>query len=329
MRGLVVAVGRGPGGARQPIQHHVGKQQIPVHRVLGQFGGRIGPLLELLHDPGQLPDRGVVQPVRQGLRPGDLDHHVAGLLGLQVLQVRQPRPLGLGQLPHLVRVDLGECGGPVHVHADDLVGIEPAEPRGDDRAGVAALRAVAVVSEPVHQLSERPGHPVGVPAGLAGRPGEPAARDRRDHQVERVRRVAAMCPGVGQRTDDVQELHDRAGPAVDQDQRQRVRLARAHVQEVDVLPVDLGGELRVLVQLPLVGAPVVAIAPVLRQPLEVVHRHPATPADIGQVRGPPGPVEPVPQVVQVSLGNVDGERPDLAVVLHTDNPRSRLGQIRS
>ena len=70
MRGLVVAVGRGPGGAGQPIEHHVGEQQIPVHRVLGQFGGRIGPLLELLHDPGQLPDRGVVQPVAPGSAAG-------------------------------------------------------------------------------------------------------------------------------------------------------------------------------------------------------------------------------------------------------------------
>jgi hypothetical protein len=44
----------------------------------GRRGGspqlaRIGPLLELLHDPGQLPDRGVVQPMRQGLGPADLD----------------------------------------------------------------------------------------------------------------------------------------------------------------------------------------------------------------------------------------------------------------
>jgi hypothetical protein len=79
---------------------------------------------------------------------------------------------------------------------------------------------------------------------------------------------------------------------VGQYQRQRVRLGRANVQEVDVLPVDLGGELRVLVQLTLVDAPVVAITPVLGQPLEVAHRHPAAPADIGQVRGPSGPGEP-------------------------------------
>jgi len=37
MRGLVVAVGRGPGGSSQPIKHDVGEQQIPVHRVLGQY----------------------------------------------------------------------------------------------------------------------------------------------------------------------------------------------------------------------------------------------------------------------------------------------------
>jgi hypothetical protein len=37
----------------------------------------------------------------------------------------------------------------------------------------------------------------------------------------------------------------------------------------------------------------------------------------------------VPQVVQVSLGNVDGEGADLVGVLHADNSMGRLGQIRS
>ena len=128
------------------------------------------------------------------------------------------------------------------------------------------------------------------------------------HQVERVGRVAAVGARVGQRADDVQELHDRAGPAVGQDQRQRVRLGRAHVQEVDVLPVDLGGELRQLVQPRLVRRasrsscastrPAPAGSPAARR----------APADAGQLVGPAGAAEPVAQVVQVALRHLESVR---------------------
>ena len=64
--------------------------------------------------------------------------------------------------------------------------------------------------------------------------GEPIAGDRRDHDVERVLCAAAVGRRVGERADDVQQLDDRAGPAVDEDQRQRVLVRRADVDEVDV-----------------------------------------------------------------------------------------------
>ena len=47
-----------------------------------------------------------------------------------------------------------------------------------------------------------------------------------------------MCGRVGQRAYDVEEFGHRAGPAMRDDQRKRVRLRRANVQEVDVDPVD-------------------------------------------------------------------------------------------
>ena len=49
-----------------------------------------------------------------------------------------------------------------------------------------------------------------------------------------------MRGGVGQQIDDLQLLDDRAGPAVRDDQRQRVLVLRADVDEVDVQSVDLG-----------------------------------------------------------------------------------------
>jgi hypothetical protein len=64
--------------------------------------------------------------------------------------------------------------------------------------------------------------------------------------------LAAFVPGgVGERLDDLQLLDDRAGPAVRDDERQRVLVARPDVEEVDVEAVDLGGEVR---QCPRLGA---------------------------------------------------------------------------
>ena len=71
-----------------------------------------------------------------------------------------------------------------------------------------------------------------------------------------------MGGGVGERVDDRQQLDDRAGPPVRDDDRQRVLVLRADVDEVDVQPVDLGDEVRQGVQFRLAPAPVVLRRPV-------------------------------------------------------------------
>ena len=85
---------------------------------------------------------------------------------------------------------------------------------------------------------------VGIPAGRGRLAGKPVARHRRNHDVEGVRRAPAMRRGIGQRIDDLQLLDDRAGPSVRDDERQRIRMFRTNVNEVNVQPVDLGDELR-------------------------------------------------------------------------------------
>ena len=62
--------------------------------------------------------------------------------------------------------------------------------------------------------------------------------------MERVRRARAVRGGIGERPDDLQLLDDRPGPSVRDDQRQRVLVLGADVNEVNVKPVDLGQELR-------------------------------------------------------------------------------------
>ena len=62
--------------------------------------------------------------------------------------------------------------------------------------------------------------------------------------MEGVLGAAAVRGRVGQRADRVEQLDHGAGPAVGHDQRQRVRVRRLDVDEVDVHAVDLGHELR-------------------------------------------------------------------------------------
>ena len=53
-----------------------------------------------------------------------------------------------------------------------------------------------------------------------------------------------MCRGIGERIDDLELLDDRAGPAVGDNERQRIFMFRTNVNEMDVEPVNLGDELR-------------------------------------------------------------------------------------
>ena len=83
------------------------------------------------------------------------------------------------------------------------------------------------------------------------------------------------------------------------------------MQEVDVLAVDRGDELRDLVQPGLLGPPVEAVGPVAGQVLQVVQRDAASPVVAGGMLRPAGAGDPVLQVVEVGLGDVDPERADL------------------
>jgi hypothetical protein len=63
-----------------------------------------------------------------------------------------------------------------------------------------------------------------VPADVLQGDGEAVTGDRGRDDVEGVGGIAAVGLGIGERADDLEELGDRAGPAVGEDQRERVRL---------------------------------------------------------------------------------------------------------
>jgi hypothetical protein len=100
---------------------------------------------------------------------------------------------------------------------------------------------------------------------------------------------------------------------------------------VDVLAVDLGGELGVPVELGLPRSPVVAGLPVVDQALDIIERDAVVGAHAGQLVGPAHPGQPVGEVVQLGLGDLDAERTDggVGVVRHGFEARSPIGRLRS
>src|SRR5918995_2911293 len=100
------------------------------------------------------------------------------------------------------------------------------------------------------------------------------------------------------------------------------------MDEVDVLPVDRGRELWQLVQPRLPRTPVVAVAPVAGELLHMVERDSVVPADARQLVGPANAVEPLVEVIQCGLRDLDPERIDV-VVGHPADVRSQCGQVRT
>src|SRR5437868_4300743 len=76
-----------------------------------------------------------------------------------------------------------------------------------------------------------------------------------------------MRRGVGKWIDNLQLLYDRTGPAVRNDERQRICMFRTNVNEMDVQPIDFSDELRQGVQSCLTLSPIVVCAPIARERL--------------------------------------------------------------
>ena len=187
---------------------------------------------------------------------------------------------------------------------------------GDAGADIAALGDVAGVAEPVHQLRPGPRDAAGVPADLRRCCREAVAGQGRQHQVERVLGGAAVRGRVGERADDPEHLDHRAGPAVRDDQRQRVLVPRLHVDEVDVDPVDLGRELRQRVQSRLARAPVVIGRPVAGELLNRRQLHALRPISDEFLAGPARRGDAPPKVGDHLVRHVDLEGTDFSFAGH-------------
>ena len=130
--------------------------------------------------------------------------------------------------------------------------------------------------------------------------------------MERVRGAAAVRRRVGEAIDELQLLDDRARPSVTDDQRQRVIMLRAHVDEVDVQPVDLGDELRQGIEGGLDLAPVVLRLPVTRELLHRRERHALRFIRYGLLLGPLRRRDAPTQFRQRLIRNIDLEGVDFS-----------------
>jgi hypothetical protein len=130
--------------------------------------------------------------------------------------------------------------------------------------------------------------------------------------VEGVRRAAAVSRGVGQWIDDLQLLDGRAGPAVGDDERHRIFMSRADVNEVDAQPIDLGDELGAGVQLRLAPSPVVMVHPIPRERLNDGKLHALI--CIGFLFRPPCRFNAPAQLDEVCFRNIHMKRHNSGVI---------------
>jgi hypothetical protein len=251
-----------------------------------------------------------VHGVGEVLRVGALDGDVAGGVRHPVLRVVEPVPL--------VRCVLGLAGQlcleevqwerQAQVRPDQVLRVLVAELRGDQLAPVATLRAEPVVAQLVaHEPHPQVGGAVEVDPGAPQRGREDEPGQRRDHHVEGVGGVAAERRRVRERADHLLEVPERPRPAVGEHQRHRGRTAAALVHEVDRHVVEHGAEVRVGVHPRFLGPPVVPVAPVRDELLQVGAVGAVSPVGVTDVVGPADVREPTLQIVEDLVGNGDGE----------------------
>src|SRR5205823_9009361 len=144
--------------------------------------------------------------------------------------------------------------------------------------------------------SEERGHPGLVHARLARAFRKPAARERWRDDIERIVRIAAVRRGVGEQREELRHLEERARPAMQEQDRNRVRPAPRLAKEMQTEAVDVRQKVGKRVEALLLRAPVEAVAPVSEQLAQVVEVRAVIPGAAGDLVGPPCAVDAVAEV---------------------------------
>src|SRR5258707_8206711 len=143
--------------------------------------------------------------------------------------------------------------------------------------------------------------------------------------MERVLRASPVAGGIAERADDLHELHNRSRPSVRENDRQRVLLRRAHVNEMNANPTDLSPVLREGVDASLTAAPVILVAPVRNERLRLLKGDALRPVADGFALGPPHGGESALKIVQRCLRYTDLEGCQILRRRRNRDLRSRFG----
>jgi hypothetical protein len=197
----------------------------------------------------------------------------------------------------------------VEMDADHPFGMGVAEARSDRGAPIAALRGETSVAERlVHQLGEAVGDLLNAEARLPRFERQAVAGERRRHDGEGVRGIAAKPRRVGEARDQLHELEDRAGPAVQQQQRARGWSFAGHMQKMQIDAAEGRLVLREAVEPRFLGAPIKDAAPVIDELLEIPDIRSVSPRLprrlVGETRSP----EPFAEIGDGLIGNFERER---------------------
>src|SRR5260370_40419386 len=125
--------------------------------------------------------------------------------------------------------------------------------------------------------------------------------------MERVLRPSPVAGGIAERADDLHELHDRSRPSVRENDRQRVLVRGAHVDEMNANPVDLSPVLREGVHASLKVAPLILVAPVGNERLSLLEGDALRPVPDGFPLWQPRGCQSTLEIVQRFLQYMDLE----------------------
>src|SRR5262249_58142991 len=146
---------------------------------------------------------------------------------------------------------------------------------------------------------------------------------RWNHDMKRILGTPTVAGGIGQRADDLAVLVNRAWPPIEQQQRQRIRIFRTLMNEVNVEAINLRLELTELIESAFLCAPLEPIAPVLDEALQISEIHAVVPAGaIGLVRKSRA-CESRFQILQDLVRNVNRKRNDRRIARNTRRLRRR------
>ena len=246
------------------------------------------------------------------------------LMSVSAFRLLPPFAVGekflLGVRKLAVRRDGRTAARHSQVYAGDGLG-EVKPQRGRDlRAPVAALRHEIGIAEPVrHKRMPHLGDADGTHAAPRRPVGESVAGHGRGDDVEGIRRVRAVSGGVRERRDYLQHLDERAGPAVRDDQRNRVRTLPARVDEVDAQPVHVRAVLGKGVDGGFLRAPVETVRPVFAQLPDIGEAGAVVPPRVFKLVGQARAAQAVFHVVENAVRYVDGVRLYVHVVISPSN----------